>query len=253
MTLFKALLALFLGGYLGALIGLELHKVYSMVTWPLSTLLGSLIGFFTYKPKEIITAFRTAFSDAVKWRPCTKEEFGVMFQTWKQNRVMFCYAMLTLMSYLFPFLLAAGYGHDQMREAFHWIRNIFLACLFMLPWVPIESSLEKAQETRSEVSSRLRKGNSISVAIRILVWFFSRCIPWFAKTVIKTPRVISQVVVGTLQASATHKRVTISASSAVGATLGFLFGSALLGGVIALVVGYVSILSGERILIRQRQ
>ncbi len=252
MTLFKALLALFLGGYLGALVGLELHKVYSMVTWPFSSLLGSFIGFFAYKPKEIITAFRTAFSDAVKWRPCTKEEFEVMFQTWKHNRVAYCYAMLIFMSYFFPFLLIEGYVWNQMKEAVKVIGYISGASILSFPLVPFVPSLEEARGTRINFARRLRRSNSVVVAFRIIVWFFTCCIPWIVRIAIKTPGVILQIVVNTLQASATHKRITISASSAVGATLGFLLGSALLGGIIALAVGYVSILSGEHILIKQR-
>jgi hypothetical protein len=262
------LFACALGAFIGSLILLELahHFKYGHYFWPLGALLGGVVGWTTVDFRQFCTGVRHAGRRAINWRP--------EYLWWKAFGVAMS-AVISLLSTPVPILLyfkSHLYLIPDTFAALAVVTGLILAVWviagFAVLFVAVHNLLfvsnnyndewydtrnEYLEAARSYHYKMLRQWNPISVIVGAarLFWIALCMLAWL---IIHIPTAIETVARGTPVVATALKNFAVGVfinvhsarrklcfvDSAIGAGIGYYFGSALIGAAAGAVLGIVN-------------
>lgn len=239
----KAILATVFGAVVGALVGLDLQTRFHLGigAWAFSGLSGAIIGFLTFKPAEIVEAFKNALAK-LRYLPDHPPAYRRM---WREKA---WWEGLSQTGFLFNAYLIYAFTLGMGARVFlRIIVSSFIAGIvfFAINLFCNEGSEEDEQGmARSLAKSKkwfFRYGNTVAHLVWVFVglWYLMCWVPRFLqktlRVVIGLPLGVAKLFFVAVTAVASHERLVVSISAGVGAIAGFFL--AQVGSVAGVLLG----------------
>ncbi|MEK7186730.1 MAG: hypothetical protein AAB690_00170 [Patescibacteria group bacterium] len=257
MLWLNTLIALFLGGFIGTLVGIEYH-----LPIPFSMIVGAIVGGLAYKPRELMHFARLALSSATKvdyWflMKKTKKVFVVIFFLILGFLVAglgFCLNGLTtllLMESVFP----SSFMTSESSLLGFLLLGLMFSNIFFFVWI-VDKEMPRHSEWLAQFTNRgdtvfiflgfaFAEGGILGIPIFITFmltrWAPASCL-YFFRGIIQLWFDIPDIALYFAQLATTHDRITIMISTAVGVAIGISSERAVVGGLTAIAVGTAAVL-----------
>lgn len=239
----KAILATVFGAVVGALAGLDLQTRFhlGMGAWAFSGLSGAIIGFLTFKPAEIVEAFKNALAK-LRYLPDHPPAYRRM---WRQKAVWtgLSYAGFQLNPFLIYAFMLGMNGRVCLRiVAISLISWIVCFAINLFCYDDLEEDEQGMARSLSK-SKRwfFRYGNPVAHLVWVFIglWYLVCWVPRFLqktlRVIIGLPLWVAKLFFVAVTAVASHERLVVSISAGVGAIAGFFL--AQVGSVAGVLLG----------------
>lgn len=261
----KAIFATVLGALVGTLVGLDLQTRFhlGMGAWAISGFVGAVTGFLTFKPTEVIAAFKKIWGEVIGWRWDLHGYSAEYRKLWKLRAMWVGLSTVGVVSTIGLVIYGIGLGAlrglptfptmEEIKQAMVFIGGISVALGFEVFLIFLFSSsgavAVSCHKPLSELVVENRRRfllyfNPIAFCIWVVIgvglwlWYVSwEILPKIPQIMTKAFILAMKALVGTIKYSATHERFTVSTSASSGAIGGFFLGQSntilgLLGGAV---------------------
>ena len=238
-------LACFAGALIGALIALELaaHFSWGTYAWPLGALLGGGIAYLTYDITALWSGITRAFDEVVGWQPDPR-----WWKAYAKGIMYFSGAMSGAIFWIFAcmiFLLELPNTAGILD--FNWLIGAFyvsvVAFLFFSAVAALGSltkqELGKMECRVQEFKQLFRYTNHITAPFWAAHYCF-KGIRWLFVHAPSAAALIGRFVKTAFRYVHSDIRMLCFVDAALGASAGVYFGSALIGGIIGLILGVIN-------------
>lgn len=226
-TMNKVAIACFLGAAIGALIALQLGPTF----WWTGVLVGGIIGYLTYEFRNVVKTAKNAYTEC-------KAELSSTICTRRQYRQEFNHAFekaLLLYATLFSWIIA-GYALQGLKQdRIVGVMASMFAWTFFLTFVLFVLG---PMDTPTKEGCR-KFFYQLSIPI-VLCWHIPRGIFFTSRWAIKKMPSVYHVCKRSFLYIHSEIRLLCMTDAMIGATIGYLAGNALIGGIAGAVCGVLN-------------
>jgi len=238
-----------LGGFIGVLVSLEIASAFALgeFFWIIGTIFGGVISYLAYDFSEAKEGVSYAYQEVTAWRPDTK-----WWSTFIKALLLFTsaiFVMFSTVSFYFILSLCFLFSTDPVSAivagsfkggVFFGLFALIAAAGFVFLDVIIINDIKYSYKEGKELwMIILKEVNPIFFPFAVL-YFTARGIIWSVSEVQAFVMAVGRFVKKTFIYIHSEERILCLVDGSLGATIGFFFESAILGGVAGLVFGVIN-------------
>lgn len=236
--------ACLLGAFIGALSALEISVRFQhgSFLWVFGALFGGLIAWIIVDFRQLCTGVKCAYNQAINWKP--NKQYWITSFTWSVLLLSITCSVWIITS---PILYITGdIGEIYPMPKMGFVSLILFVSIICGPVLTLDEACRDLPQTRKRLWGMIKISNPVGLICFVLegVWRLIvriyHGLPTLWARAVKFVQTICKFVRTSFIYVHTEKRKLCFIDATIGASIGFFFGSAVIGAVAGAILGFVN-------------